>query len=138
LRAFVLDASITIGWMIDRPVPARASLARRLVISGQTPVVPALWNHEVSNAVVMAARRGRLTADQFKTLADDLEELSDVVEMDPLNVRPTTLIEMARRTNLTAYDATYLELASRRRLPLATLDDQLREAARRAGLALIE
>lgn len=124
--------------MIDRPVPARASLARRLVISGQTPVVPALWNHEVSNAVVMAARRGRLTADQFKTLADDLEELSDVVEMDPLNVRPTTLIEMARRTNLTAYDATYLELASRRRLPLATLDDQLREAARRAGLALIE
>lgn len=138
MRAFVLDASITIGWMIDRPVPARASLARRLVISGQTPVVPALWNHEVSNAVVMAARRGRLTADQFKTLADDLEELSDVVEMDPLNVRPTTLIEMARRTNLTAYDATYLELASRRRLPLATLDDQLREAARRAGLALIE
>ena len=138
MRAFVLDASITIGWMIDRPVPARASLARRLVISGQTPVVPALWNHEVSNAVVMAARRGRLTADQFKTLADDLEELSDIVEMDPLNVRPTTLIEMARRTNLTAYDATYLELASRRRLPLATLDDQLREAARRAGLALIE
>ena len=137
MRAFVLDASITVGWMIDRPVPARASLARRLVISGEIPVVPALWNHEVSNAVVMAARRGRLTAEQVRTLADDLEELSDVVEMDPLKVRPTALIETARRTNLTVYDAAYLELALRRRLPLATLDDQLREAARRAGLALI-
>ncbi|MGO9268872.1 MAG: type II toxin-antitoxin system VapC family toxin [Terriglobia bacterium] len=137
MRAFVLDASITIGWMIDRPVPARASVARQLVISGETPVVPVLWNHEVSNAVVMAERRGRLTADQVKTLAGDLEELSDVLEIDPLNVRPTALIETARRTNLTVYDAAYLELALRRRLPLATLDDQLREAARRAGVALI-
>jgi len=137
LTAFVLDASITIGWMIDRPVPARASLARRLVISGEVPVVPVLWNHEVSNAVVMAERRGRLTADQVKTVADDLEELCDILEIDPLNVRPAALIETARRANLTVYDAAYLELAVRRRLPLATLDDQLREAARRYRIELI-
>ncbi|HMD96978.1 MAG TPA: type II toxin-antitoxin system VapC family toxin [Terriglobia bacterium] len=137
MTAFVLDASITIGWMIDRPVPARASLARRLVISGEVPVVPVLWNHEVSNAVVMAERRGRLTADQVKTVADDLEELCDILEIDPLNVRPAALIETARRANLTVYDAAYLELAVRRRLPLATLDDQLREAARRYRIELI-
>jgi predicted nucleic acid-binding protein len=67
----------------------------------------------------------------------DLEDFSDRVEVDPLDVRVSLLIETARRTNLTVYDAAYLELAARRRLPLATLDDKLREAARRAGLALI-
>ena len=137
MSAFVLDASITIGWMLDRPVPARASLARKLIIAGEVPVVPVLWRHEVSNAVVMSERRGRLTAAQLKTLMADLEEFSYRLEVDPLNVRVSTLIETARRTNLTVYDAAYLELAARRRLPLATLDDKLREAARRAALELI-
>ena len=137
MRAFVLDASITIGWMLERPVPARASMARKLIIAGEVPVVPVLWRHEVSTAVVISERRGRLTAAQVKTLTADLEEFSDRVEVDPLNVRVSVLIETARQTNLTVYDAAYLELAARRRLPLATLDDKLREAARRAGLGLI-
>jgi len=137
LRAFVLDASIALGWMLDRPVPARASLARKLVIAGAIPVVPSLWRHEVSNAVVVAERRGRLTADQVKTLTADLEEFSDAVEVDPLMVRPSVLIATARRASLTVYDAAYLELASRRKLPLATLDNRLREATRRAGLELV-
>ena len=137
MRAFVLDASIALGWMLDRPVPARASLARKLVIAGAIPVVPSLWRHEVSNAVVVAERRGRLTADQVKTLTADLEEFSDAVEVDPLMVRPSVLIATARRASLTVYDAAYLELASRRKLPLATLDNRLREATRRAGLELV-
>ena len=137
MRAFVLDASIALGWMLDRPVPARASQARKFIIAGAIPVVPGLWRHEVSNAVVISERRGRLTADQVKTLTADLEEFSDVVEVDVLMVRASLLIETARRTSLTAYDAAYLELASRRKLPLATLDEKLREAARRTGLELI-
>ena len=137
MSAFVLDASITIGWILDRPVPARASLARKLIIAGKVPVVPVLWRHEVSNAVVVSERRGLLTAAQVKTLTADLEEFSDRVEADPLDVRISVLIETARQTNLTVYDAAYLELAARRRLPLATLDDKLREAARRTGVELI-
>lgn len=137
MSAFVLDASITIGWMLDQPVPARASLARKLIIAGDVPVVPVLWRHEVSNAVVMSERRGRLTAAQVKTLTADLEEFSDRVEVDPLVARVSVLIETARQASLTVYDAAYLELAARRRLPLATLDDKLREAARQAGLELI-
>jgi predicted nucleic acid-binding protein len=137
LRAFVLDASIALGWMLDRPLPPRAAQARKFIIAGAIPVVPSLWRHEVSNAVVMSERRGRLTADQVKTLTADLEEFSDAVQVDPLMVRLSVLIEAARRTSLTVYDAAYLELASRRKLPLATLDDGLREAARRAGLELV-
>jgi predicted nucleic acid-binding protein len=87
--------------------------------------------------MVMAQRRGRLTASQVATVAADLEDFMQVVEVESLAVRATVLIATARRTFLTVYDAAYLELASRRRLPLATLDDKLWQAARRAGLELI-
>ncbi len=137
MTAFVLDASTALGWMLDRPVPAGAAQARKLILAGATPVVPALWCHEVSNAIVMANRRGRITAAQVGTLATDLEEFMQAVKTDPLLVRASVLIETAQRTRLTVYDAAYLELALRLSLPLATLDDKLREAARRAGLALI-
>lgn len=137
MSAFVLDASVTLGWLLDRPVPPRASLVRKLILAGQVPVVPMLWSHEVSNAVVMSERRGRITASQVATLAADLEEFSEIVEVDPVLVRTSALIDTARRTNLTAYDGAYLELAARRRLPLATLDDALGEAARLSGIQLI-
>lgn len=137
MRAFVLDASITLGWMLDRPVPARAALARKLITAGVVPVVPMLWRHEVSNAVVMSERRGRLDVGQIKSLTTDLEEFLAAVEVEPVNAGISVLIETARRTGLTVYDAAYLELAARRRLPLATLDDKMREAARRVGLELI-
>ena len=86
----------------------------------------------------MAERRGRLTAGQVATLTADLVEFLQVVEVDSPLVRASALIETAQRTHLTVYDAAYLELASRRRVPLATLDDKLREAARRDGLELIQ
>lgn len=96
-----------------------------------------LWRHEVSNAVVVSERRGRLTAGQVAALAADLDDLSDEVEIDPALVSTSVLIETARQTGLTVYDAAYLELAQRRRLPLATLDDALREAAARVGIQLL-
>lgn len=137
MKAFVLDASITLGWLLDRPVPARAVATRRLILSGALPVVPVLWRLEVSNAIIVAERRKRLTPGQAQTLAIDLDEFSHAMETDSMPVQVSALIEAARRSNLTAYDAAYLELAARRRLPLATLDDKLREAAQRAGLELI-
>jgi predicted nucleic acid-binding protein len=137
LKAFVLDASTALGWLLDRPVPTHASHARQLILSGGIPVVPALWHHEVSNGVVIAERRGRLTAEQIKTLTQDLDDFSDIVQIDPVIVRSSVLIETARSTNLTVYDAAYVELAVRRRLPLATLDGRLAEAARRAAVVLI-
>lgn len=135
MTAFVLDASIALGWMLDRPVPARSSLARKLITAGSIPVVPVLWCHEVSNALVSFERRGRLSADLIKTLMADVDAFSNAVEVDPPVVRASVLIAVARRTNLTVYDAAYVELASRRRLPLATLDDRLQ--ARRSGVELI-
>jgi len=137
LKAFVLDASTALGWLLDRPVLARASRTRQLILSGAIPVVPVLWRHEISNGVVIAERRGRLTAEQIQSLTKDLDDFSDTVQIDPVIVRSSVLIETARRTHLTVYDAAYVELAVRRGLPLATLDEELAEAARRARVALI-
>lgn len=116
---------------------AKASQARQLILTGAIPVVPVLWRHEVSNAVVIAERRGRLTAEKVKTLAEDLDDFALTVEVDSAMVRSSVLIETARRTHLTVYDAAYVELAGRRKLPLATLDDALAEAARRDGVTVI-
>jgi predicted nucleic acid-binding protein len=137
LKTFVLDASTALGWLHDRPVLAKADHTRKLILSGVMPVVPTLWRHEVSNAVVIAERRGRLRLEKLKTLTQDLDDFSDTVEVDQAMVRTSVLIETARRTRLTVYDAAYLELAGRRGLPLATLDDALAEAARRDGVSLI-
>ena len=137
MRALVLDASAALGWILDRPVPPRAAQARNLIMSGATAVVPALWSQEVSNAIVIAERRGRLTPPQVQTLAADLEDFLQVAEVELQGVTPSVLIDLAQRTLLTVYDVTYLELASRRRLPLATLDDKLREAAKQEGIAVI-
>jgi len=137
VKAFVLDASTALGWLLDRPVLARALRARQLILSGAIPVVPALWRHEVSNGVVVAERRGRLTAEQIETLSKDLDDFADTLQIDPVIVRSSVLIETARRTHLTVYDAAYVELAARRGLPLATLDEKLAEAARRDKVTLI-
>jgi predicted nucleic acid-binding protein len=42
-------------------------------------------------------------------------------------------LHLADRFRLTLYDAAYLELAQRRKLPLATLDQELRAAAQAVG-----
>jgi len=118
-------------------VLAQASHARQLILAGAIPVVPVLWRHEVSNAVVIAERRGRLSAEKVRTLAEDLDDFALSVEIDSAMVRTSVLIDTARRTHLTVYDAAYLELAGRRGLPLATLDDALAEAARRYGVSMI-
>jgi len=118
-------------------VLAKASHTRRLILAGAIPVVPVLWRHEVSNAVVIAERRGRLAAEKVKILAEDLDDFALTVQIDPAMVRTSVLIETARRTHLTVYDAAYVEVAGRRGLPLATLDDALAEAARRDGVSLV-
>jgi predicted nucleic acid-binding protein len=122
--------------MIDRPVPASAASARRRILAGERALVPDLWRCEIANAVVVAERRGRISPSQVAAVSADFEAFAQTIEIDS-SAGIGVLIETARRTGLTAYDAAYLELALRRRVPLATLDDELRAAARRAGIEVI-
>jgi predicted nucleic acid-binding protein len=135
LNYLVLDASTALGWMVDLPAPRVSIRTLQLLESGTIGVVPELWYYEVSNALIMAERRGRASAQLVSSHISDIERLAAYLEVGPTT--PSALVAAARQSGLTAYDAAYFELALRRDLPLATLDDKMRAAAQRAGIELL-
>ena len=97
-------------------------------------VVPAIWHLEVANSLQSAIRRGRITTtDRQGTLAD-LARLPIEIDVETATAAWEGTLALADRFGLTTYDAAYLDLAIRRHLPLATLDRQLVDAARRAAV----
>jgi predicted nucleic acid-binding protein len=131
---FVLDASVTLAWAFDdeRDREALAALER---LRAEEAVVASLWPLEVTNGLLAAERRGRITAadgTRFLHLVRSLPVVVDPVAR--VRVFEATLA-LARKYGLTTYDAAYLELAVRLGVPLATLDGDLRAAADAEGVA---
>jgi predicted nucleic acid-binding protein len=138
LTRFVLDASVALRWFLSDPIPAYARQVRRLALEGARAVVPALWHLEMANGLAAAERRGILTPAHVDQSLDDIERLlGQAIESDSGLVSPRQALATARAFRLSGYDAVYLDLARRERLPLATLDEELRAAARQAGVALL-
>lgn len=131
----VLDRSATLAWLFeDERTPALEALLNRVGDIGA--VVPSVWCLEVANVLQIAVRRGRIDQVFQDACLKDLRLLP--VSTDPethLHAWDETL-SLAARHRLTPYDASYLELAKRRGLELATLDRNLRRAAEIAGVAL--
>ena len=97
-------------------------------------VVPALWFLEMSNVLLMAQRRHRLTAAQRKAAMEKLTAMQFTVDEEGARNAFGKTSELAEKYGLTIYDATYLELALRRSLPLASRDEALKKAAKQCGL----
>ena len=138
MTRFVLDASVSLRWFLDQPVPAYASRVKQLMFDGSLAVVPALWHLEMANGLVVAQRRGLLTpsdADQSVAYVEQL--LAQSIESDAALVSIRQALLTARKFQLSSYDAAYLETAQRGNLPLATLDQPLRAAAKRAGVEIV-
>lgn len=138
MKAFVLDASVALGWTLANRVPASATRARQALLSGTRALVPALWHLEIANGLVVAERRGILTASDAMLALLQLEQLCAQaleVEADIVPIRQAFIT--ARTYQLSAYDSVYLDLALRVRLPLATLDVPLAKAAAKAGVELL-
>ena len=138
MKRFVLDASVSLAWFLDDPIPDFATRARRLLQTGSIAVVPFLWHLEMANGFVIAERRGLLARDFVE------RGLNDVDGMIPSAIENSSTILSLRQADasartfaLTAYDAFYLETARRERLPLATLDRSLIRAAAQAGVPLL-
>jgi predicted nucleic acid-binding protein len=134
--SFVVDCSIAMAWLFhDEATPKTSALLNRLATD--TALVPAWWFVEITNVLAMAERKGRITARQSDAFIADLSKLG--IERD--NQAPdrafTHLLALCRTHRLTSYDAIYLDLAIRRSLPLATLDEDLRKAAGKLGVALL-
>jgi predicted nucleic acid-binding protein len=124
---FVLDASVTISWAFpdeQHPVAARAEAL--LQTAGELALVPSLWWYEVRNALLVSERRGRTTPDRTAVFLDNLSNLQ--IQVAP-GAESNALLDLARSHGLSVYDAAYLSLAVRERLPLATLDRALVNAA---------
>ncbi len=134
--SLVLDTSVTMAWVyadeMSRPV---REVFDQVTESGAW--VPSLWRLEIANVLEMGVRRGRHDAAFLEMTLADLTLLS--IQVDPhTNDRAWgATLRLAERHRLTAYDAAYLELALRRGLPLATLDRELRVAAKAENVTLL-
>jgi predicted nucleic acid-binding protein len=136
---FVLDASVAVAWVARTPVDPYAATVQTYVANGWRAIIPALWQLEVANALLMIERRGTLTAADADRGILDLETfLASRAEVDQMPVAMRLASDLARRFQLTVYDAVYLELAKRESVPVATLDKSLRVAAAKAGVALLK
>ena len=107
------------------------------MLAGARPVVPALWHLEMANGLWVAERRGHLTAADLEKSLMDIENALVQFEVDSALISARQALATARPYRLTAYDAVYLDAARRHSLPLATLDEKLRAAALKAGVALV-
>jgi predicted nucleic acid-binding protein len=131
----VLDGSLTLAWYFaDEADPYADAVAQEL--ASREAIVPSLWRLEIANTLVVGERRKRSTEAQAASFLARLELLPIVID-DETDARAWgETIRLARAYSLSAYDAAYLELAMRRGLPLASLDDQLKAAAAPVGVPL--
>lgn len=135
MSEFVLDCSVTATWLIADEASAETDqLLEQL--RNSFGFVPAWWHLEVGNLLVQAEKKRRITSAQVADgvqLAGHLPVITDADHIRALH----EVLNLARAENLTTYDAAYLELAMRRQLPLATLDQGLARAAGRHGVTVL-
>lgn len=137
MREFVLDCSATIPWAFaSEATPKTDALLDRLAAGGKA-WVPALWHLELGNVLLGAQRKGRIDQAGIEQFLSALDVYDIEVDPETMAVAWSKTLAFAESHGLTVYDATYLELALRRGLPLATLDDSLRKAAQKAGVKLL-
>ena len=129
--AFVVDASVSAAWFLPNEASADTEAALQATITRDV-WVPSLWLLEISNLLLRAQRRKRISADKRRELAAAATALR--IRVDREAVAISALDEVAARHGLSAYDAAYLELALRRGLPLATQGEALIAAMAKAGV----
>jgi predicted nucleic acid-binding protein len=124
---FVLDNSVAMAWCFEDEADAYADAVLGS-LSAHEAVVPAIWPLEAGNVLLGAERRNRLTqADSVRFLAL-LGSLPIMVEQEPPGRMFTDILALGRACGLSTYDASYLDLAMRSGLPIATRDTRLRQA----------
>ena len=135
--SFVLDNSVAMSWCFkDETNPYADAILQRLV--NERAIVPPIWPLEVANVLLVAERRRRIRRSDGVRFLSLLAQLPiSVDDMSTANAM-TSLLTLGRETDLSSYDASYLDLAMRQGCPMATLDANLREAARDLGVPILE
>ncbi|MGD9510639.1 MAG: type II toxin-antitoxin system VapC family toxin [Geminicoccaceae bacterium] len=134
--SFVLDNSVALAWcFVDEQTPSVMNLLDRVVATGA--VAPLLWPLEALNGLLVAERRNRLGRDKRARLIGFLRDLPIMLDAHTAEQAWETTRRLAEQHRLSVYDAAYLEVAQRRRLPLASLDQDLRHAAHDVGVEVL-
>lgn len=137
MTEFVLDASITVAWLLDDESSDPAETVFIQLMAGRA-YVPTIWPREVANALLVAERKGRVTDLQTSRLIATLDTLDIVVVRTERSVVFSDVMLLARQLGLTTYDAEYLALAMRLGLPLSGLDSRLLAAAGAVGVEVFD
>lgn len=137
MTRLVLDASVTLAWALAGEVRSEEAHALLARVADESAVVPALWRLEVGNAMLSAERRNRIRPDRVDAVWRQLNELPIEIDTETNAKAWSGTAGLARRCGLTLYDASYLELAVRRGLPLATFDGALARAAAAEQVAVV-
>lgn len=134
---FVLDASVALSWAFeDERDTYSLSILERLLTS--EAVTSSIWPLEVANALISAERRKRISSSSATRFGSYLLALPIVVEPGERRASLHDVRRLAHDQTLSSYDASYLEVALRRGIPLATGDMALSRAAESAGVTLLK
>ncbi|MBI5101835.1 MAG: type II toxin-antitoxin system VapC family toxin [Nitrospirae bacterium] len=134
--SFVLDNSVTMRWFFGDGRPQELAYAGKVLdaMKGSNALVPATWGLEVANVIARAEAKGLVTEARSGAFLEMLEGVDIEVDAATFAHALSDILQLARRYRISAYDASYLELALRLGLPLATLDEDLQKAAKKAGV----
>lgn len=135
---FVLDASVTLSWLLrdasGKDEPYAFGVLKSLRTEDKPCSVPVTWGLEVANVIARSEAKALVTEAQSEAFLEMLQEVAVEVDAASAGQSLSNTLQLARRYKLSAYDASYLELALRTSLSLATLDEDLRRAAEKAGV----
>ena len=134
---FVIDNSIVMTWcFIDEANQYADAVLEHL--SEATAIVPPIWPLEVVNVLLVAERRQRLREPDSVRFLSLLSQLPICVDQAWPERSMKDLLALGRAHDLSSYDASYLDLAMRQGLPIATLDQDLLQAAKRLDVPTLE
>lgn len=131
--AFVLDCSLTMTWLFeDESNEASDDVLHRL--KNSVAVVPTIWPLEVANVLLMAQKHQRISPTKASGFVDALSALPIIVDETTSRRAMHSIYVLAESMRITIYDAAYLELAIREKIPLLSQDQDLIKAAKKSGL----
>lgn len=134
--SFVLDNSVTMRWFFGDGKPQEIAYANRVldVLKDTHALVPVTWGLEVANVIAKAEAKLWVTEARSEAFLAMLAEVDIEADAATFTQALGDTLHLARRYNLSAYNASYLELALRTGVPLATLDADLQKVAKKAGV----
>jgi predicted nucleic acid-binding protein len=133
---FVVDNSVVMAWCFEDEASGYADTALECLENGEA-VVPAIWPLELGNVLLVAERKRRLGKADVVRFLELVSSLPLSVEQESPGRMLTDIIALARDLELSTYDASYLDLAMRLGLPIATQDKSLMKVAKTCGVPLL-